>query len=56
MILNALMAKILIVLFRVGIIFLFAWICKKFKKKPVAGGTVGFSIGTIPIVMLPVLP
>jgi hypothetical protein len=53
---NALLAKIMIGILYVGIILLFAWIWKKFKKKPVAGGTVGFFIGLIPIVMLAVLP
>lgn len=56
MIINALFAKILIGLLYVGIILFFAWVWKKFKKKPVGGGTLGFFLGTIPTVMLVVLP
>lgn len=56
MILNALLAKILIGVLYVGIIIFFAWVWKKFKKKPVAGGTLGFFLGTIPIIMLVVFP
>lgn len=56
MILSALFGKILIGIAYVGIIALFAWLWKKMKKKPVAGGTVGFFVGTIPAVMLAIFP
>lgn len=56
MILNALLSKILIGVVYLAIILLFAWLWKKMKKKPVAGGTIGFFVGTVPAVMMAVLP
>ena len=56
MIINALTAKILVVLVYIGIIIFFAWMFKKFKKKAVAGGTLGFFLGTIPVIMLVIFP
>ena len=40
----------------IAVIILFAWLWKKMKKKPVAGGTIGFFVGIIPMVFLFVSP
>lgn len=55
MILSPLFGKILIGVVYLGIIVLFAFLWKKMKKKPVAGGTIGFFIGIVPAVMLGVM-
>jgi hypothetical protein len=56
MIINAFLAKILIGIVYLGIITLFVWFWKKINKNPVAGGTIGFFLGFIPLAMLIVLP
>lgn len=55
MIISPLFGKIIIGVVYVLIIALFAFLWKKMKKKPVAGGTIGFFIGTVPAVMLAVM-
>ncbi len=55
MIVSALVGKILVGVVYVAIIALFAFLWKKMNKKPVAGGTIGFFIGTVPAVMMVVM-
>jgi hypothetical protein len=55
MIVSPLFGKILIGVIYVAIIALFAFLWKKMKKNPVAGGTIGFFIGIVPAVMLGVM-
>ena len=56
MLISALLAKILIGLLYVLFIYGMAMLWKKFKKKPVAGGTVGFFVGLVPFGILFALP
>lgn len=47
MLINYTVGLILIILLGIGVIALFAWLWKKMKKKPVAGGTIGFFISCV---------
>jgi len=56
MLISALIAKISIIVLYILIIYGMAMLWKKFNKKPVAGGTIGFFVGLIPIMILFMIP